>query len=141
MRTGLVLIIIGIGLFVNTAYGQIPAEFGYRLIPNKIVANTEGVFQVYLKDGTTIPGKIDNLVVTTSDSSIIQILEIGENANGFVTPVKIKAVSTGTANIALAAPGFSPTEFPITVYGSKNNQAQLLIKTTPNTFSVNGPDN
>ena len=141
LRAGLVLIVIGMGLFVTTAYGQISAEFGYRLIPNQIVANTEGVLQVYLMADTIVPGKIDNLIVTSSDSSIIQILEIGENENGFITPVKIKAVSTGTANIALAAPGFSSTEFPMTVYGNKNNQAQLLIKTTPDTFSINGPDN
>lgn len=137
---GLVLVAIVIGLIPTVVYGQ-TIEFGYRLIPNKIVENTEGVLQVYLKDETIIPGKIDNLVVTSSDSSIIQILGVGENQKGFFTPVKIKAVGVGTANIALAAPGLTSTEFPVTVYGNKNNQAQLLIKATPNTFSVNGPDN
>lgn len=134
-----------IAIVMNTlpiaVYGQTPLELGYRLIPDKIVENTEGILQVYIKSESIVPGKIDNLIVTSSDSSIIQILEIGKNENGFITPIKIKAVGSGTTNIALAAPGFSSTEFPITVYGSKNNQAQLLIKTTPSTFSINGPGN
>ncbi|MGI0022107.1 MAG: hypothetical protein ACRD9Q_04515, partial [Nitrososphaeraceae archaeon] len=96
---------------------------------------------VYLKDDTIVPSELDNLVVTSSDSSIIQILEIGQNANGFITTIKIKATGSGIADIAIAAPGYASTEFPVTVYGNKNNQAQLLIKTTPNAFSINGPDN
>jgi len=128
-------------LFTSVTYGQTPTEFGHRLIPNKIVANTEGVLQIYAKEGETmIPSQISNLIVTSSDSSVIQILEIGKNENGFITPVKIKTIGSGTADIALAAPGFLSEEFPITVYGNKNSQSQLLIKTTPNTFSVNGPD-
>ena len=139
LKLELVLIVIVMSLF-STAHGQISPEFGYRLIPDKIVKGTEVVLQVYLKGDTIIPGKMDNLVVTSSDSSIIQVMEVGENQNGFFTPVKVKAVGAGIADIALAASGLESTEFPVTVYGNKNNQAQLLIKTTPNAFSINGPD-
>ena len=140
LKLGLVLIVIVMSLFSTTVHGQTSPEFGYRLIPDKIVEGTEGMLQVYLKGDTILPGKIDNLIVSSSDSSIIQVLEIGQNENGFITPIKVKAIGAGTANIALAAPGLESTEFPVTVYGNKNNQAQLLIKTTPNTFSINGPD-
>ncbi|MEX1053672.1 MAG: Ig-like domain-containing protein [Nitrosopumilaceae archaeon] len=141
MKLELVLIVIVMSLFTSVTYGQTSTEFGHRLIPNKIVANTEGILQVYAKEGDImIPTQINNLIITSSDSSIIQILDIGKNENGFITPVKVKAISSGTANIALAAPGFLSEEFPVTVYGNKNSQAQLLIKTAPDTFSVNGPD-
>jgi len=141
LKLELVLIVIVMSLFTSVTYGQTPTEFGHRLIPNKIVANTEGVLQVYAKEGEAmIPSQINNLVITSSDSSIIQIVEIGKNENGFITPVKVKAISSGTADIALAAPGFLSEEFPVTVYGNKNSQEQLLIKTAPDTFSVNGPD-
>src|SRR3990172_8591460 len=140
LKLGLVLIVIVMSLFSTTVHGQTSPEFGYRLIPDKIVEGTEGMLQVYLKGDTILPGKIDNLIVSSSDSSIIQVLEIGQNENGFITPIKVKAIGAGTANIALAAPGLKSTEFPVTVYGNKNNQAQLLIKTTPNAFSINGPD-
>jgi len=139
LKLGLVLIVIVMSLF-TTVHGQISLEFGYRLIPDKIVEGTEGVLQVYLKGDTIVPGKIDNLIVTSSDSSIIQILEVGENQNGFFTPVKIRAIGVGNADIALAAPGLASIEFPVTVYGNKNSEAQLLIKTTPEGLSTNGPD-
>ena len=140
LKLVIVLIVIVSSGLVTMVYAQTSTEFSYRLIPNKIVENTEGILEVYLKSDTIIPGKINDLIVTSSDSSIIQILEIGKNENGFITPVKIKAVGSGTANIAIAAPGFLSKEFPITVYGNKNSQAQLLLKTTPNTFSINGPN-
>jgi len=141
LKLGLVLIVIVLSLFTTITYGQTSTELGYRLVPNKIVEDSEGILQVYVKNGEeVIPSQINNLIVASSDSSIIQILEIQKNENGFVTPVRIKAVGSGTTNIALAAPGFLSKEFPITVYGNKNNQEQLLIKSVPSDFSVNGPN-
>jgi hypothetical protein len=122
-----------------TAYGQTSSEFGYRLIPSKIVENTEGILQVYVKGGMAVPKQINNLIVTTSDSSVVQILGVEQNENGYATSVRIKGAGSGTTNIALAAPGFLSHEFPITVYSNKHNPTQLLIKITPNTFSPNGP--
>lgn len=135
---GVTLILVSI--FIANAYGQTSTEFGHRLIPNKIVENTDAILEIYIKQDTIIPSQIKNLIVTSSDSSIIQILEIQENKNGFMTPIKIRAVGSGIVNIAIAAPGFLSKEIPITVYGNKNNPSQLLIKATPATFFINGPD-
>lgn len=139
LKVILPLLVLIISLF-PIAYGQTTNELGYRLFPGKIVENGEGILQIYaLKDGIIFPDYVKNLVVTSSDSSIIQILDISENENGFATDVKIKAVGSGDANIAIAASGYSSKEFPVTVYGTKHDAATLLIKAVPNTFSINGP--
>ncbi len=137
MRLVLGLALIVIIIFSTGAYGQTPSEFGYRFLPNKIIANTDVVMQVYAK-GDAMPRNIDGLVVTSSDSSIIQILSIEQNTNDFITEVKIRAASAGTVNIALAAPGFSSQEIPMTIYSDNKIATKLLIKTTPNTFSTAG---
>lgn len=129
---------MGIIVFSTGAYGQTPSELSYRLIPNKILQNSEGVLQVY-DNSDAAPKNIEKLVATSSDSSIIQISGIEQDENNFVTDVKIKTGNAGTANIALAAPGFSPKEFAITVYSNNDVPTKLLIKTTPNTFSATGP--
>lgn len=139
LKVTLFLTLFVMNTFTMGAYGQTPSELGYRILPSKIVENTEGVLQVYVKSETTAPREIQGLVVTTSDSSVIQILGIEKSENSFITPVRIKAIGSGTANIALAAPGFLSQEIPITIYSNKHNPTQLLIKTTPNTFSPNGP--
>ncbi|TLX70114.1 MAG: hypothetical protein E6L05_04510 [Thaumarchaeota archaeon] len=129
------IVLLGIIVFPTLAYAQTASEFSYRLLPDKIVANTEGVLQVYVKGN--LPTKIDNLIASSSDSHVIQITGIEQNKDGYVTNVKIKAVSSGTANIALAAPGFTSQEFSITIYSNNITPANLLIKTTPSTFSMN----
>jgi hypothetical protein len=126
-------------LIINNAFAQTSSEFGYRLIPSKIVENSKGILHVYPKAEIGIPEKIDSLVVTSSDSSIIKIDGIQENPDGGITSINISAVGSGTANIALAAPGFLSQEFEVTVYSNKHNPSKLLIKTTPDTFSLNGP--
>jgi hypothetical protein len=128
---------MGIIVFPIIAYGQTPSELSYRLIPNKILQNSEGILQVY-SNGESAPTNIENLVATSSDSSVIQILGIEPDKNNFITDVKIKTGSSGKANIALAAPGFTSQEFPITVYNNDAAPSKLLIKTTPSTFSTTG---
>lgn len=135
----LVLLAVVCVFIANNAFAQSSSEFGYRLIPNKIVENSEGILQIYAKDEIGIPTKIDDLVVTSSDSSIIQIDGIQENSDSGITSVNIRAVGSGTTNVALAAPGFLSQEFEITVYSNKHNPSKLLIKTTPGMFSINGP--
>ena len=134
-----VLLAVVCVFIANNAFAQPSSEFGYRLIPSKIVENSEGILQVYAKDEVGIPTKIDNLIVTSSDSSIVEIRGIEENPDSGITSVNIRAVNPGTADVALAAPGFASQEFEITVYGNKHNPSKLLIKTTPDTFSINGP--
>ncbi len=133
-----------------TAFGQTAVTssytFDYRMNPGQLIENTDGVLQVdMLQSGTSganaimVPQKIQNLIVTSSDSSIIQVLGV-EDGDGFVKNVKIHANNPGTANIALAAPGFASLSFSVTVYSNKIFPTELLIQATPNTFTQNGPN-
>lgn len=118
-------------------YGQSPNEIGYRFVPSKIIEGTEGVLHVYTKD--VLPRSIDNLVITSSDPSLVEIVTINPNQNRLFTEVRIKAMYAGDAKIALAAPGFLPKEVPVIIYPNESVATQILMKITPNTFSVNGP--
>ncbi|HEV2193485.1 MAG TPA: hypothetical protein VGR54_07715 [Nitrosopumilaceae archaeon] len=133
------LILFGMIIFSTGAYGQTPSELGYRFLPSKIVQNTDAVMQVYAK-GTSIPRNIDNLIATSSDSSIIQISSVEKDQSGLITVVNIKALNPGITNIDLAAPGFASQEVPVTVYGDNKVPTKLLIKTTPNSFSTIGAE-
>ena len=136
----LLLAIIAASSFVLTAYGE-SGDLSYRLVPDKIIENSEGLLMIYAtENGNILPTKIENLAVTSSDSSIIQILSVDNSENSLGTAVKIRAVKAGTANIAVAAPGFVAKDFPLTIYGNKYAE-QLFIKTTPHSFSYGGPNN
>src|SRR5438552_11192597 len=107
---------MGIIIFSTSAYGQTtPNELSFRFLPNKIIENTDAILQVYIK-GDNLPHGIDNLIATSSDSSIIRVSGVEEDTNNFVTFVKIHALSHGTAMIDLAAPGFASQEIPVIVY-------------------------
>lgn len=123
-------------MFATDAHGQTPDQLSVRLIPSQIMENTEGMLEVY---SNTDGKSVDQLIATSSDSSIVEILGIVQDQNHLMTNIKIKAVSEGTANIALAAPGFTSQEFPITVYKNSNVPTALIIKTTPTTFTTTGP--
>ena len=136
----ILILVVGCGIF-TTAYGDNTAKFGHRLLPEKMLENTEGLLEVYAVQDNSgiIPQPINGLIVRSSDPSVVSIIGVEENENGFITNVKIKATSAGTANIALIAPGFSSEEFPITTYNNQDNPQQILLKITPNSFSLNGP--
>ena len=122
------------------AYGQEPKNFGYKLLPEKLVEDTEGLLQVYgLQKNIPIPNTIENLIVTSSDQGIVKILELSTNLDTAITSVKLQAIDSGIANIAIAASGFVSEEFSITVYDIKQGEQQLLVKTVPDTFTINGP--
>jgi hypothetical protein len=131
---------MAITVVVPNSYAQSPNDFGYKMMPEKLVEGTEGMLQVYgLTNNIPIPNMIDDLIVVSSDQEIVKILELSTNQETAITSVKLKAVDAGTANIALAAPGFASEEFSITVYGIKQGEQRLLVKTVPDTFTINGP--
>lgn len=122
------------------AYGQEPKNFGYKQLPDKLVEGTEGILQIYgLQKNIPIPNIIDNLIVTSSDQNIVQILELSTNQDTSITSVKLHAIHSGTADIAIAAPGFASEEFNIIIYDIKQGEQKLLLKTVPDTFTINGP--
>ncbi|MDE1867828.1 MAG: hypothetical protein KGI08_09000, partial [Thaumarchaeota archaeon] len=107
------------------------------LIPNKIIANTDGIIQVYPKSfGSTI----SSMVATSSDSSIVRILDVGKDVSHDIFNVKIKALNSGQATINMAASGFASLELPVTIYPDSKGATNLLIKATPKTFSTSGPN-
>ncbi len=112
------------------------ANLGMKIIPGKIVENSEGVIEVY---STTDDIPVDKLIATSSDPSIVQILSVEQDATHMVSSVKIKTFAAGNAKIALAAPGFSSNEFDLTVYTNSNIATKLMIKATPSTYATNGP--
>ncbi len=127
-------------LIVPEAYGQEPKSFGYKQLPEKLVEGTKGILQIYgLQQDVPIPNIIDNLIVTSSDQNIVKVLEMSSNIDTAVTSVKLDALDSGIANIAIAAPGFESEEFPITIYDIKQAEQKLLLKAAPDTFTINGP--
>jgi len=132
------IILALIASIVFPAYADVspPADLGMKLIPGKIVENSEGVIEVYSIAGG-IP--VDKLIATSSDPSIVQILSVDQDQTHMVSSVKIKTLAAGDVKIALAAPGFTSNEFDLTVYTNSNIATKLLIKATPSTFATNGP--
>ena len=115
-------------------------DFGTRVLPSKLIENSEGIIQVYAKQGTTVvPEKINGLTVTSLDSSIIRVISVRSSESSFVTEVTVNALKPGATKLFLAAPGFTPTELPVLINGNKLNQEKLLVKAIPDTFSSNGP--
>lgn len=122
------------------SYAEDASTFGVRLIPNKMIENSDGVLEVYaLYNGHIFPTKIQNMIFSSTNSTVIQVGEVEDNNTSFMTHIKIRANNPGTADIVLAAPGFSSQEFPITVYSNEAAPISLLIKATPSSFSINGP--
>ncbi len=99
--------------------------------------NTNSVIEVYPK---TYGNIIDSLVATSSDSSIVQILDTQKDGTHNAYDIKIRAINSGQATIAIAATGFSSLELPITVAQYSAGITNLLIKATPGTFSTSGPN-
>ncbi len=122
------------------SYADDDYSFGVRLIPQKLIENSDGVLQVYaMHNGHIYPQKIENMIFSSTDSSIVQVNGIENNDDSFITNIKLKTSGQGSAKIELGAPGFVSQEIPITVYGNENYPVKLLVQSTPSTFSLNGP--
>lgn len=136
----MIIVILIVGLATIKSYAEDTTTFGVRLIPDKMIENSNGTLEVYaLYNGHVSPTKIQNMVFSSTDSTIVQVVGVEDNDTSFITHIEIRANNPGTANIVLAAPGFSSQEFPITVYSDEAAPTSLLIKATPSSFSINGP--
>ncbi len=134
----MIIVILLASFVVIRSYADDTDTFGIRLLPNKMIENSSGVLEVYaLYNGHMFPTKIQNMAFSSTDSTIVQIIGLENNDTGFITHIKIKANKPGTANIVLAAPGFTSQQFPVTVYSNEMAPTSLLIKAIPSTFSIN----
>ena len=115
-------------------------ELEVRQIPTKLIEGSSGVIQVYVKqDDVVVPIKIEGLTANSLDSSVVRVVNVKNRDVGISSEIAIEALKAGITKIFLVAPGFSPLEIDIQVFGNKLNQEKLLIKTTPNAFSPKGP--
>lgn len=134
------VILILTSILVIPAHAQKTAEFGYQLHPEKLLENTIGTLQIFvISNEMMVPRSIDNLKVVSSDNSVIQILNVEENNNGYTKNIQIKAMKPGITNIALAAPGFASKEITLQVFNNNNYPTQILMKVTPDDFPIDGP--
>ena len=141
MKAGLVLVFAIVISIVSTLEYALAAEmeFDTRFIPPKIVEGSEAKILVYTtQDGSVFPKKIDNLRAVSLDASIVKVTDVNSDTGSFVSEITVKAYKAGTTTITLVAPGFSPIEVPIEIFGNKFSQTQLLIKTTPEEYSLDG---
>ena len=103
------VLMVMIGGLVIPANAQVTSEFGYQLHPEKLLENTVGDLQIYVvSNNMMVPKNIQNLKVVSSDTDVIEILEVKEE--GFTNNIKIKANTPGVVTIALAAQGFISKE-------------------------------
>ena len=138
MRYLLLLTLVAAMIFPVSGYADAPPDLGVTLLPGKIMENTQGIIEVYSKtDGVAI----DKLIATSSDQSIVQVLGVTQDDGHMISKIKINAIKSGDVKIAIAAPGFSSSEFDLTVFKNSNIATNLLIKTTPSSFATNGPAN
>jgi hypothetical protein len=140
LRTILLILIIISSIGMIKSYADDSYSFGVRLMPQKLIENSDGTLQVYaMHNGHMYPQKIENMIFSSTDSSIVQVVGIENNSDNFITNIKLKTSGQGSAKIELGAPGFVSQEIPITVYGNENYPAKLQVQSTPSTFSINGP--
>ncbi|MGI0088107.1 MAG: Ig-like domain-containing protein [Nitrosotalea sp.] len=131
------LLVVILSILPHYVFADNGNQLDTTLIPNKIIANTNGTIQVYPKN---FSNTIDGLVATSSDSSIVKILSIEKDVSHDVFNINISALNTGQATINMAASGFVPLQLPVTVYPDSKGASSLLIKATPTTFSTSGPN-
>ena len=137
MRYIAIPLLLMVAILPHYVFAQTGNQLDTTSIPDKIISNTNGIIQVYPKE---FNNTIDNLVATSSDSSIVQILGVEKDPAHNVYDIKIGALTAGKTTISIAASGISPLELPLTVYADSAMATNLLVKATPNTFSTSGPD-
>ena len=131
-------LMVMIGILVIPANAQVSSEFGYQLHPEKLLENTVGDLQIYVvSNDMMVPKIIQNLKIVSSDTDIIEILDVSEE--GFTNNIKIKANDPGVVTIALAAQGFASKEITLEVFNNNNYPTQIMMKITPEEFSIDGP--
>ncbi|NIP62645.1 MAG: hypothetical protein GWN01_03305, partial [Nitrosopumilaceae archaeon] len=75
---GIVLLLIISGTV--SANGQTSFEFGHVAHPQKLLENTQGIIYIYAtNDGKTTPITIDGLKVSSSDTSIVEIIKVSND--------------------------------------------------------------
>ena len=137
MKLGIFLVLVLSIVYASQYSAFAEEELDARFLPSKLIEGSEGSIQVFAKDGdVTIPKKVTGVTATSLDSSIVRVTDVIESESGLWSEIRIRAVSSGETTIFVAASDFSPLEIPITIYGNKLTQEQLLVKAIPTTFTT-----
>lgn len=139
LKIEIIIVLIAVSMVFMPSYAESSAKFGYQLLPEKLLENTEGILQLYVSaNGIMMPKSINNLKVISTDNSIIKVIGV-EQFNEYITNVKVQALSPGIANLVVAASGFLSEEIPIKVHNNNNYPSQIMMQLTPDDFPVDGP--
>ena len=139
LKIEIIIVLIAVSMVFMPSYAESSTKFGYQLLPEKLLENTEGIFQLYVSaNGIMMPKSINNLKVVSTDNSIIKVIGV-EQFNEYITNVKVQALSPGIANLVVAASGFLSEEIPIKVHNNNNYPSQIMMQLTPDDFPVDGP--
>ena len=114
-------------------------ELGYRFLPSKLVENSDVTMYIFgMQDDNVIPKLIEGTRASSLDSSIVRVAEVKSSESGFMSEILLKTGKPGDTIISVVASDFSSIEIPVEVFGNKLSQTQILIKTVPEEFTVNG---
>lgn len=139
LKIEIIIVLIAVSMVFMPSYAESSAKFGYQLLPEKLLENTEGILQLYVSaNGIMMPKSINNLKVISTDNSIIKVIGV-EQFNEYITNVKVQALSPGIVNLVVAASGFLSEEIPIKVHNNNNYPSQIMMQLTPDDFPVDGP--
>jgi len=73
------VLLVMISSLIIPANAQVTSEFGYQLHPEKLLENTVGDLQIHVtSNDMMVPKNIQNLKIISSDTDIIEILEVSE---------------------------------------------------------------
>ena len=139
LKIEIIIVLIAVSIVFMPSYAESSTKFGYQLLPEKLLENTEGIFQLYVSaNGIMMPKSINNLKVISTDNSIIKVIGV-EQFNEYITNVKVQALNPGIVNLVVAASGFLSEEIPIKVHNNNNYPSQIMMQLTPDDFPVDGP--
>lgn len=123
---------------VSSAYAE-TLEFGMRLVPTKIIESTESKIEIFtVKNGKLFPQPIKDFTITSQDPDLLEIIQ-KDFPNGFNVSILVDAKKPGDAKISVAADGYKPTEFTITIHQNNRNEKNIILKAIPDIFTINGP--
>ena len=128
-------------IFAQTQTTPSTFHLQFMAIPQKLIQNTDASLLVYAVDnnGNPVPIKIPTISVTSSDPSVVKIINVSSNEFNNSVKVDIHAGKIGSATITAATYGFLSSQVMIDVVGDAYKPEGLLVKATPSSFSHFGP--
>jgi len=110
-------------------------EIEYKILPEKIHDNDTVLLELYKKiEGNVSLEKIQDLKIESSDSTIIEVVEVKET-HEYKILVDLKAISEGSAELYVFTEGTQAIEIPINVNGN-NLPSDIELDIFPDTFEI-----